>query len=83
MGRLVGLALVLSSLAASAIAQTVQLQAPPSTDLYTARDVGLAQQGMATALKSDLAYELVASLTTEVGPRPAGSEADPKAVAWA
>lgn len=29
------------------------------------------------------AYDLVESLTTEVGPRPAGSAADPRAVAWA
>lgn len=70
-----------SATAGSAIAQ--QTAPKPPIELYSAQDVGLAQQGMATALKSDLAYELVASLTTEVGPRPAGSEADPKAVAWA
>ena len=80
----VGIVLVLTSFAGSAIAQPAQVQAPtPPIDLYSAQDLGLAQQGMATAIKSDLAYELVASLTTEVGPRPAGSEADPKAVAWA
>jgi len=80
----VGIVLVLTSFAGSAIAQPAQVQAPtPPIDLYSAHDLGLAQQGMATAIKSDLAYELVASLTTEVGPRPAGSEADPKAVAWA
>ncbi|WP_246283094.1 M20/M25/M40 family metallo-hydrolase [Marinifaba aquimaris] len=33
--------------------------------------------------QSDLAYELVASLTTEIGPRLAGSENDLKAVDWA
>ncbi len=32
---------------------------------------------------SDLAYDLVKSLTIEVGPRIAGSEGDKKAVAWA
>jgi len=80
----VGIVLVLTSFAGSAIAQPALVQAPtPPIDLYSAHDLGLAQQGMATAIKSDLAYELVASLTTEVGPRPAGSEADPKAVAWA
>lgn len=30
-----------------------------------------------------VAYDIVESLTTEVGPRMAGSEADPRAVAWA
>ncbi|GAB2523813.1 M20/M25/M40 family metallo-hydrolase [Lysobacter humi (ex Lee et al. 2017)] len=35
------------------------------------------------ALKSDLAYRIVESLTTEVGPRLAGSEADARAVEWA
>ncbi len=35
------------------------------------------------ALNSDLAWNLLASLTSEVGPRMAGSEADGKAVKWA
>jgi len=35
------------------------------------------------ALQSDLAWQLVESLTTEVGPRMAGSPADKLAVAWA
>ena len=35
------------------------------------------------ALASDLGYRIVESLTTEVGPRPGGSEADARAVAWA
>ena len=35
------------------------------------------------ALASDLGYEIVESLTTEVGPRPGGSEADARAVSWA
>lgn len=35
------------------------------------------------ALAGSGAYEIVASLTTEVGPRPAGSAADRAAVAWA
>ncbi|SNY54585.1 Zn-dependent amino- or carboxypeptidase, M28 family [Arsukibacterium tuosuense] len=43
--------------------------------------------GSATAnqleLNNDLAYKLVESLTVEVGPRLAGSEADARAVAWA
>jgi hypothetical protein len=35
------------------------------------------------ALASDLGFKIVESLTTEVGPRLAGSEADARAVAWA
>ncbi|GAB3748226.1 M28 family peptidase [Lysobacter olei] len=36
-----------------------------------------------TALASDLGYRVTESLTTEVGPRMAGSEGDARAVAWA
>jgi len=35
------------------------------------------------ALNSDMAWDLLASLTSEVGPRMAGSEADARAVSWA
>lgn len=35
------------------------------------------------ALASDLAWQLVSSLSTEVGPRSAGSDGDRRAVAWA
>lgn len=35
------------------------------------------------AMNDDRAFELLASLTTEVGPRPAGSDGDRAAVAWA
>ncbi|MFC3121449.1 M20/M25/M40 family metallo-hydrolase [Agaribacter flavus] len=37
---------------------------------------------MQTALESDLAYDIVESLTTEVGPRLAGSEAEKRARDW-
>lgn len=37
----------------------------------------------AVALESNLAYEIVKSLTVEVGPRIAGSDGDKRAVAWA
>lgn len=35
------------------------------------------------AQKSDLAYQILESLTTEVGPRMAGTEGDARAVKWA
>ncbi len=46
-------------------------------------DVQTSQQLQQAALDSDLAYELVESLTVEVGPRLAGSDKDPIAVKWA
>ncbi|WP_231118243.1 M28 family peptidase [Lysobacter silvisoli] len=48
-------------------------------------DAALAQaaQLREKALASDLGYRITESLTTEVGPRLAGSEADARAVAWA
>src|SRR5690606_35747712 len=36
-----------------------------------------------TALASSLAWDITESLTTEIGPRMAGSEADARAVEWA
>lgn len=41
-----------------------------------------ARQLVETALESDLAWDIVESLTTEVGPRLAGSEAEARARAW-
>ncbi|HZH43248.1 MAG TPA: M28 family peptidase [Lysobacter sp.] len=60
------------------------------TALAAPRETRIPDTAMATAaqlreraLGSDLAYRIVESLTTEVGPRLAGSEADARAVAWA
>lgn len=41
-----------------------------------------AQQLMKTALKSELGYSIVESLTTEIGPRLGGSEAEERARDW-
>lgn len=41
-----------------------------------------ARQLVETALESDLAWDIVESLTTEVGPRLAGSEAEARARTW-
>jgi hypothetical protein len=51
--------------------------------LYADADIALAKQAIVQAQRSDLAYELVASLTTEVGPRSVGTPGDAAAVAWA
>jgi Zn-dependent M28 family amino/carboxypeptidase len=53
-----------------------------AASLFTEKDLAIARQAISTAQASDLAYAITASLTTEVGPRPAGSENDARAVAW-
>jgi hypothetical protein len=50
---------------------------------FTPADLATARALAASGLKADLGYELVDSLVTEVGPRPAGSAGDARAVAWA
>ncbi|KAA1188177.1 M20/M25/M40 family metallo-hydrolase [Pseudohalioglobus sediminis] len=60
-------------------ALTVTASAQPVTPALQGEAAGLAQE----ALQDELAYELVTSLTTEVGPRLAGTEAEARARAWA
>jgi hypothetical protein len=50
---------------------------------YTRADLATAAQLRDAALAGNRAWELVSSLTTEVGPRLAGSPGDRAAVAWA
>lgn len=50
---------------------------------YSRSDLTAANTLRERALADNLAYELIESLTTEVGPRPAGSAGDKAAVAWA
>lgn len=57
-------------------ATAVQSYEIPEETAQTAREL------METALDSDLAYDIVESLTTEIGPRLAGSEAEARARAW-
>ena len=52
------------------------------SNLLTPEVEATARQLMADALDSDLAWEIVESLTTEVGPRLAGSEAEARAREW-
>ncbi|CAM2068247.1 M20/M25/M40 family metallo-hydrolase [Sulfidibacter corallicola] len=54
-----------------------------SADLFDAKTIAHAAKLRQAALEKNHAYDLVESLTVEVGPRPAGSEADRRAVAWA
>jgi hypothetical protein len=50
---------------------------------FTRADLATAATLRERALSDSTAYQLVESLTTEVGPRPAGSPGDRAAVAWA
>ena len=57
---------------------------PASAETYlSAKDEQLMHALKAEALASELSYELLESLTTEVGARLAGTASDPLAVAWA
>jgi Zn-dependent M28 family amino/carboxypeptidase len=47
-----------------------------------ATEAAMAQQLIDTALDSDLAYEIVESLTTDIGPRLAGSDDEARARGW-
>src|SRR5689334_491507 len=66
---------VFSALPFSALAQA----APP----YSPADLAHAASLRDQALRSNLAFNLMASLVSEVGPRAAGSPGDAKAVKWA
>lgn len=84
--------LVPTTLAAAVLAFTLAAaQAAPPTDVQAKgaltkiaqTSVDNATQLRERALADDTAYKVVESLTTEVGPRMAGSEGDARAVAWA
>ncbi|WP_425414744.1 M28 family peptidase [Pseudoxanthomonas dokdonensis] len=57
--------------------------AQPAATGLSAQSLDAAAQLREQALADDTGWKVVESLTTEIGPRMAGSEADPKAVAWA
>lgn len=59
------------------------VQSQPSTPAFDPVDLALAARLRDAALRDTWAYALVESLTTEVGARPAGSDGDARAVAWA
>src|SRR5690606_39392582 len=67
-------------------AWAVASPAPPAPAAETRiPDAAVAQVGelRTRALADDTGWKVVESLTTEIGPRLAGSEADARAVAWA
>jgi carboxypeptidase Q len=67
-----------SFLAFFAAANAADKAAPP----FARADLAVADTLRTRALADETAYRLVESLTTEVGPRPAGSSGDQAAVAW-
>jgi len=72
----------LTLLAASLLLATGIASAANTTTIPAAA-VKTAEQLRDKAMHDDTGYRIVASLTTEVGPRMAGSDADPRARAWA
>ena len=72
--------LPLTLLAAGLLASGI---ASAATTTIPATAVKTAEQLRDKALHDDTAYKVTASLTTEVGARMAGSEADRRAVDWA
>lgn len=74
--------LPLTLLAASLLLATGIANAA-STTTIPAATVKTAEQLRDQAMHDDTGYRIVTSLTTEVGPRMAGSDADPRARAWA
>ena len=57
--------------------------AMPSIAATSQQSLAQASQLRDTAIRGHLGYDIVESLTVEVGPRIAGSSADARAVAWA
>ena len=72
-----------TSLVATSLMLAGTLHAAPKDTTIPAPAIDTAVQLRETALASDLGYKITESLTTEVGQRLAGSEADARAVAWA
>lgn len=64
------------------VSMPMHAQSRPSSPIPDAA-IERAAQLREDALKSEIGYRIIESLTTEVGPRMAGSEADARAVAWA
>ncbi|MGQ4661534.1 M28 family peptidase [Lysobacter sp. F6437] len=72
-----------TSLVVTSLGFAGTLHAAPKDTTIPASAIDTAADLRETALASDLGYRITESLTTEVGQRLAGSEADARAVAWA
>ena len=72
-----------SARSADAVAAGGQAAVTADVTRITDASMAVAAQLRETALASSLAWDITESLTTEIGPRLAGSEADARAVEWA
>jgi Zn-dependent M28 family amino/carboxypeptidase len=77
------LSVAIATLLSAAVLSTGNANAAQPTTRIPDKAIATAAQLRETALASDLGYRITESLTTEVGPRLAGSDADARAVAWA
>jgi Zn-dependent M28 family amino/carboxypeptidase len=73
-------ALASASAVSLALAAGAGAQEAPA---FSREQIRTAEKLIETALKDDLAYEIARSLTTEVGPRLGGTDAEARARAWA
>jgi carboxypeptidase Q len=76
-------AMVLVAAAAFAFASTAMAQTRPEVAPISAEQQRTVDRLQAAALESDLAWDIVEDLVTEIGPRLAGSEAEARARDWA
>ncbi len=74
---------LLLTLALGSICGVTHAQDAQGQTVISQAALDTAAQLRQVALASDLGYRITESLTTEIGPRLAGSEADARAVAWA
>lgn len=65
------------------VAAGLILAGPLAAEPFSEDDLAVARELREAALAGDGGYEIVADLTTNIGPRLAGSEADARAVEWA
>ena len=65
------------------LALSLLLTAPASAEIFSDEDLTIARELKQRALARDGGFEIVADLTTRIGPRMAGTEADARAVEWA
>ncbi len=73
----------LSRCVTSTVLGLLLFRAAPAAEPFTEAQLDQARAIRERGLADDVAYELLRSLTTEVGPRSAGSPGDARAVSWA
>jgi carboxypeptidase Q len=67
----------------SALMLGLAVTVPATAEVLTEQDLATARELRERALERDGGFEIVADLTTRIGPRMAGTEADARAVEWA